>query len=252
MKQEDLKTMNDQQTPINTFDLSLFDELDPILAEGHKVSMAREVELELKKSGIIITRMMRIRVLFLGDEQLPSNIRIEITSEFDLFFYGLCEIDFSYFKKIQESQRLKCNFSDFLVTIRKLIVTACDGEDPNDKYRISLKYKEDNSFIEFIRVMLHKEVVVLSLKCVSVTEEFLKKVISFRFNLTKSMAYLYTERITSVTEMLKARNPQLYTQVAKIPSQLTSDFIKSVKREKELESLSQTLLGTNTTQSIVK
>jgi hypothetical protein len=44
-----------------------------------------------------------VKVLLLGDDSSPQHIKVELTSENDLFFYYLHSIDEGIFAEMQES-----------------------------------------------------------------------------------------------------------------------------------------------------
>ena len=199
-----------------------------------------------------------------GDENLPNNIRIELSSENDLFFYFLTEIDILTFKKLQETQNLKCNFSEFLPTLKKLYSLANSAEDErikafnqnlknnkasncinsnpiviennisdnknNDNYKLQLNINSEDinySTFDVIRVLSHKEISVLSLRMFQVNSEFLKKIISYKINYNRSLIAIIEDRINVINELVEEKNPNLFDQIRKEPCKLTEDFIKS-------------------------
>merc|ERR1719171_2226001 len=84
-----------QQSVLNAFDFSAIEEMDPSLAEGHVVSYDREAPFELRiqdpNSGpqeVGTLEAIRVKILQLGaDSGNLQNVKIELTSENDLFFH---------------------------------------------------------------------------------------------------------------------------------------------------------------------
>ena len=190
----------------------------------------------------------------IGEEQYPSSIRIELSSEKDIFFYYLSEFDMYSFNKLQETQKLGCAFGEFIATFRKLIQTTKKGKEKEtindnvdsiktlkDKENIKSKslYKlvlnasdEDNIRLEFVKLLGHKEIVVLSINFLPISDDFKKRIIMFKFNYTRSKMIVYQDRLNFINNLLKNKNGALYEQAKKIPSRLTIDYLKS-KIEKE-------------------
>lgn len=226
----DIVDLCSEKTIINTFDMTLFDDLDPVLSQGFKEIFNREVEVEIKKEDKRIREDLRIRVLYLGDESAATNIRLEISSENDLYFYYLTEIDSTAFRKLKDSQRLQCQYYDFLPTIRKLLTVCIPLLNPNpgkEDYKLCMNIKTDSTSLDFTKLMSHKEISVLSLKLLPVSNEFMKRVITYKFNYARSMIALIQDRIKVVNELVETKNPILYHQIQKRPAKLTEEFIQS-------------------------
>ena len=67
---------------------------DPSLAEGHTLVFDREVPFELRLGDdtngpqeVASFESIRAKILLLGDEYNPAQIRIELSCENDLFFH---------------------------------------------------------------------------------------------------------------------------------------------------------------------
>mmetsp|Transcript_22621 Transcript_22621/g.3729 ORF Transcript_22621/g.3729 Transcript_22621/m.3729 type:complete len:82 (+) Transcript_22621:24-269(+) len=78
---------------LHSFDFSAIDEMDPSLGDGHHVVFDREVPFELRiqdpslgPQEVGTLEAVKVKILVLGDDNTPNHIRIEITSENDLFF----------------------------------------------------------------------------------------------------------------------------------------------------------------------
>lgn len=66
-------------------------ELDPSRSDGHHVSIEVDLEMCIELREYEQTHStkesMHLKVLCLGDEQEPGNVRLEITSMEDIFFH---------------------------------------------------------------------------------------------------------------------------------------------------------------------
>ena len=84
---------NPDKTVLGNFDFSSIEELDPSLNEGHRLAYDRETPFELRLEDnngpqeVASFEAIRAKILIIGDEQNPSQIRIELSCENDLFFH---------------------------------------------------------------------------------------------------------------------------------------------------------------------
>ena len=91
-KDEEIKR-DDPNTISGNFDLLSLDEMDPSLTEGHRLSYDREVPFELRLEDnigpqeVASFEAIRAKVLMIGDETNPTQIRLELSCENDLFFH---------------------------------------------------------------------------------------------------------------------------------------------------------------------
>jgi hypothetical protein len=94
---------------MSTFDLGAIDDMDPSLQEGHRCIYDREVpfELRIQESGqtpqeVGTLEAIKVKVMILGEDSNPQHIKVELSSENDLFFYYIHAIDESIFQEMQE------------------------------------------------------------------------------------------------------------------------------------------------------
>lgn len=110
---------------LNAFDFSAIEEMDPSLAEGHTVVFDREAPFELRiqdpNSGpqeVGTLEAIRVKILqmvgkkrafyyyyviFQGEPNNLQNVKIELTSENDLFFHYTHIVDEDSFRHMQEN-----------------------------------------------------------------------------------------------------------------------------------------------------
>ena len=276
--------MNSSKTVINTFDFSVLEDLDPILQDGHKIIFKKEIPTEIKRGESKIMENINYRIILIGEEFAPQNVRIELTSENDIFFYFLCELDIFSYKKLQESQKFQCNFGEFIPTIKKLFTVSYDtsekkandniilkhintsssgfiggeakqsninytfitgtfgqqtkiyrstlsndeGKSKEDNYKLVLNLiSEEEVNLEFVKLLGHKEVSVLKIDFFPISEDFIKRVITYKFNYTRSKLVVYQERVNYMTDLIKSKNPYLADEITKIPARLTKEFIQT-------------------------
>jgi hypothetical protein len=87
----------EENNVFGNFDFSSIEEQDPSLAEGHRLVYDREVPFELRleettgPQEIASFEAIRAKILIIGDDSVPAQIRIELSCENDLFFHFTCE-----------------------------------------------------------------------------------------------------------------------------------------------------------------
>ena len=92
-----------------------------ILADGFRVVYERDVPVEVRlsvsydnggiKQGTLET--IKMKMLLLGSDENPAAVRLELSSEADLFFHFMHIIDETSYKAMQESQKLMVEFSEY-------------------------------------------------------------------------------------------------------------------------------------------
>ena len=93
-----------------------------VVAEGHAVMFDREAPFELRiqdpKQGpqeVGTLEAIRIKVLLLGGigQNSIQNVKVELTSENDLFFHYTHTVDEDSFRQMQEAQKLMVDFQEY-------------------------------------------------------------------------------------------------------------------------------------------
>ena len=89
----------DSNDVLANFDFREIEEKDPSLSEGHKMLYDREVPFELRLEDsngpqeVASFEALRCKILLGGEESNPSQIRLELSCENDLFFHFTSDID---------------------------------------------------------------------------------------------------------------------------------------------------------------
>lgn len=73
---------------------------------------------------------IRIKILVQGEPQNHTAVKIELTSETDLFFNYISIIDEESFNRLKQDQKLNINFPAFLSMLIKLF-NLCQKEPHN-------------------------------------------------------------------------------------------------------------------------
>ena len=140
-----------------TVDFSTIDDMDPSLADGHHVYFEREVpfELRVQSSDSEVDggdapgslEAIKVKILLRGVDSCPESVRVELSSEGDLFFHYVHEVRDRDYREVQETQRLMVDFSDYASVLVRMLNQVCLPESKN-------KERLDTSGAEIYRVAL--------------------------------------------------------------------------------------------------
>lgn len=103
------------------------EDLDPSICDGYRVVYEREVPCECRtrqsgeeaRQGVL--ESLKVKMLLLGSDEAPASIRIELSSEADLFFHYLHVLDESEFPNVQASQKLMIEFYDYPNVLTRML-----------------------------------------------------------------------------------------------------------------------------------
>merc|ERR1719335_1595324 len=210
---------------LEAFDFTAIEEMDPSLAEGHRVVYDRECPFELRvqdtETGpqeVGTLEAVRCKILALGDEHSPQHCRIELTSENDLFFHYTHSVDEHNFRSMQERQKLMIDFPDYVSVVVKML-NSCIKE-PHSYLAVFFMRQDGGARLEFIQNMEYKFVELLSCDFVASPEEVARQQITFRYNSVKSRLALMQARLQDINQLVKVKNPSLLLQLQKTPPRL--------------------------------
>ena len=201
-------------------DLSSLEELDPSVADGYRVIYDREVPVECRtRSGSEDARQgvlesIKVKMLMLGGEEAPSSIRIELSSEADLFFHYMHVIDTQAFSGVQSAQKLMIQFEDYHNVLTRML-NACIREPHIHLAIFTMTVGTAEGRLDFIQNMEYKFVELMSCAFERSPEEVTQQHISFRYNSIKQKLALTQAKLFEVTNLVKTKNPSLLLQIQK-------------------------------------
>ena len=208
------------------FDFSEIDAKDPSLSEGHKLIYNREVPFELRLEDndgpqeVASFEAIRCKILIGGEENNPVQIRLELSCENDLFFHFTSDIDEETYKVMQENQKLTVNFSEFYNLVKRLF-NNCINE-PQSYISVFIMQKEGTGRLDFIQNIEYKFIELLSIDFVNSPDDIVKKQISYRYNIIRTKLELMLNRVQSISNIVKNKNPSLLLQIQKAPIKLNT------------------------------
>ena len=88
--------------------------------------------------------------------------------------------------------------------------------------------KEGTARLDFIQNIEYKFIELLSIDFVSSPDDTVRKQIAFRYNSAKAKVELMQERINTISNIVKIKNPSLLLQIQKAPAKLSTNRNSSI------------------------
>eukprot|EP01023_Acetabularia_acetabulum_P003558 TRINITY_DN11489_c1_g1_i2.p1 TRINITY_DN11489_c1_g1~~TRINITY_DN11489_c1_g1_i2.p1 ORF type:complete len:173 (-),score=16.36 TRINITY_DN11489_c1_g1_i2:52-570(-) len=140
-------------------DTYLYDQIDPSLGQGYQLYYEREVPIELRTadgddipSEVGALEAIRVKItLSGGDVNNLDKLRVELSSEGNLFFHYTHEMDMQYFREIQEVQKLMVEFVEYPAVLVKML-NACIKE-PQSNLAVLVMMPDGEAHLDFIQNM---------------------------------------------------------------------------------------------------
>ena len=213
-----------------------------LVAEGHTVAYDREAPFELRiqdpNSGpqeVGTLEAIRVKILQLvselsltqikGEPNGLQNVKIELTSENDLFFHYTHIVDEDSFRHMQENQKLMIEFGDYTNILIKM-VNSCIKE-PHSFLAVFIMNRDGSAKLDFIQNIEYKFIELLSCDFIASPEDTVRQSITFRYNSVKSKVALMEARLKDVNNLVKVKNPSLLLQLQKQNPQMQSSMHQS-------------------------
>eukprot|EP01061_Rhynchopus_euleeides_P032027 TRINITY_DN5308_c0_g1_i1.p1 TRINITY_DN5308_c0_g1~~TRINITY_DN5308_c0_g1_i1.p1 ORF type:complete len:258 (+),score=55.14 TRINITY_DN5308_c0_g1_i1:271-1044(+) len=220
---------HDRSSIMGNLDFQPIYEMDPSLADGHRAIYDREVQFELrtqesadKPHDVGTTEGVKVKVLSMGEETSALSLRIELSSECDLFFHYACNINAAGYVALQEEQKLMCEFKDFAPTLMRML-NKCIKE-PHSYMAVLILQRDGNAVLEFIQNMEYKFVELLALPFKESPEHTIRQHISYRYNALKSRLAIMQGRLQDVNALVKVKNPSLLLQLQRSAAESSSHY----------------------------
>ena len=218
-----MASRDQEDSVLAQFDFSAIEEMDPSLSGGHRVIYDREVPFELRVQQVADTpqevgtlEAVKVKLLLLGDDERPTTVKMELTSENDLFFHYTHTLDEAGFRLIQEQQKLMVDFPEYPTVLIRMLNTCI--KEPHSHLAVFVMQRGGRAHLDFIQNMEYKFVELLSCASVASDEETVRQNITFRYNSVKSRLALMQARLQDINALVKIKNPSLLLQLQKNPS----------------------------------
>mmetsp|Transcript_4400 Transcript_4400/g.8323 ORF Transcript_4400/g.8323 Transcript_4400/m.8323 type:complete len:267 (+) Transcript_4400:152-952(+) len=207
---------------LTQFDFSAIEAMDPSLEEGGwKVVYDRECPFELRYQESLDSAQevgtleaVKVKVLANHENGVTEALKVELSSENDLFFHYTHQVDEVEFRIMQEQQKLMVEFEDFARVLIRMLNNCI--KEPNAHLAIMVIQEDGGGArLDFIKNMEYKFVELLVLSFERSSEELVRQHIAYRYNAVKSKLALMQSRLVDVHALVKSKNPSLLLQVKK-------------------------------------
>lgn len=201
---------------LQTFDFSAIEALDPSLSDGSRLLFDRElpahIRFEDSPEQNEIIENVRVRILLQGLETKPAGVRVEVTSESDLFFVFIHAVNPTTFENVKESQHLNSDFKGY----PNIIIKALNRCQNTDQCALFFVVRSDGSgLLSIIQFNEYKNVELLGLECEPGPEEFVRQHVAYQYGALKSKTSMMEGRLQDIAELVRAKNPSLLLQIQK-------------------------------------
>ena len=180
------------------------EEVDPSLAEGHSVLYDREVPFEMRAEGAgmeggagreLVGSMegIKVKILTLGDEFALQQIRVELSSENDLFFHFTHALEEASYVSVQAQQKLMASFNEYPNIMIKML-NACI-KDSASHLAVFIMHQDGSARLDFIQNMEYKFVELLSCHFIPSPEDIIRRHITYRYSALKHRNHLLQQRL---------------------------------------------------------
>ncbi|CAN0374207.1 unnamed protein product [Ectocarpus sp. 8 AP-2014] len=146
-----------------------------------------------------------------GDDAAPQSVRVELSSEADLFFHYTHSIDDASFQVMQEEQKLMVEFQDYPNVLIRMLNNCI--KEPHSHLVVFVMQHDVNARLDFIQNMEYKFVELMSLQYTRSAEDIVQHQITYRYNAMKSRLALMQARLQEVNNLVKLKNPSLLLQL---------------------------------------
>jgi len=194
---------------------------DPSMSGGFWVYFQREVPLELRaRDGAELpqdagaTENIKVKVLVKGEEHAPEYVRVELSSEANLWFLYIHEVDQEAFHDLQDEQRLMLGFAEYPGLLAKLLGSCL--RDPRAFLGILSMQPQLRARLDFLQVLDYKFVEHLSVGFDAASEALVRDHIVYRYGRLKGMCATLQSTLSDMSALIKTRNPSLLLQFANL------------------------------------
>ncbi|CAM9161519.1 unnamed protein product [Pylaiella littoralis] len=205
-------------TELNACDFGSIEEMDPSIADGFRIIYDREVPFELRvqesadgPQQVGTLEAIKVKVLMLGDDTAPRSVRVELSSEADLFYHYTHSTDEASFQVMQEEQKLMVEFQDYPNVLIRMLNNCI--KEPHSHLVVFVMQHDVNARLDFIQNMEYKFVELMSLQYTRSPEDIVQHQITYRYNAMKSRLALMQARLQEVNNLVKLKNPSLLLQL---------------------------------------
>ena len=199
------------------------DIVGPSVEDGYVVRYEREVPIEIRSdirsaaegghhTGIL--ESIKVKMLVKGNEESPSSMRLELTSEADLFFSYVHEINDEAYRVLQDDQKLMVTFGDYPNVLIRMLNSII--REPHIHLGVlTMTADANNAHLDFIQNMEYKFVELMTCSFQRAPEEIVQQQITYRYNSMRQKLVQTQARLFEINHLVKTKNPSLLLHLQK-------------------------------------
>ena len=126
---------------------------------------------------------------------------------------------------MQDNQKLCIQFNEYS-NLTKRLLNNCINE-PQSYIAVFIMQKEGTARLDFIQNIEYKFIELLSIDFVNSPDDTVRRQIAYRYNALRSKLELMQNRIQTISNIVKLKNPSLLLQIQKAPSKLNSSSMRN-------------------------
>ncbi len=202
--------------------------VDPSTRSGYDVLYDRECPFELRmietaeeSPEIGTLEAIKVKILVLTEEDdSVTRIRVELSSESDIFFYYAHEMDETGFRLVQEQQKLMVDFDEYPNVMIKMLNDCI--KEPHSHLAVFVMARDGCGHLDFIQNMEYKYIELLSAEFKRCTDDVVRAQIAYRYCVIKAKLEQIQSRQHDMFSIVKNKNPSLLVQLQRAEGGLSS------------------------------
>ena len=148
-----------------------------------------------------------------SEHSYAKNMKIELTSDTQIYFNFIFECNDWEFKRIKANQNFFIEFREYPDFILKNFEKLAS----NDKYVASFTiFSQTEGKLDLIRKSEFKDDTIMEFDFIRAPEEQIRRSIQYRYDVMRHEYKQYKMRYDSVCDTIKQKNPSLAIQIQKI------------------------------------
>ena len=164
---------------------------------------------------------IKVKILVLTEEDdSVSRIRVELSSEGDIFFYYAHEMDETGFRLVQEQQKLMVDFDEYPNVMIKMLNDCI--KEPHSHLAVFVMARDGNGHLDFIQNMEYKYIELLSANFKRCPDDVARAQIAYRYRVIKAKLEQIQSRQHDMFSIVKNKNPSLLVQLQRAEGGLSS------------------------------
>ena len=163
---------------------------------------------------------LEFQLFIKGPKENPKEIKVELTSEIDLFFHYTHTRNIDTFRDVQHSHKLLIKLSEYPNLLQNLLNNVINT--PNQFLSVFYMNAEGAGRFDIVQNMSYKFLELVSCDFQVSNNDIVRKSIISRYSIQKNLLLDVESQISRLEELLKHRAPGIISQIKKKSKLLVS------------------------------